>query len=517
MAQTDLFFVNVQPTASDRTFKGWVDKTDRRKIRVTVMHDYLRSTQKEFLAKPNRPRKLDMKTQMARFRIGTKARRVGNQFVGSKPVKKSSAPRRQKPSEKNTEPDGRILALDRLGGMDPFNIIPIDVSNVATQTLLEYYFKSYWSNALAVNPNGGWTRLALRDAAILHAKLSLVAVHKADQLGESLPPAYLIHRGQALHLLSERLAEGGDAFTDQDIGGFVILSSSDYHSGWPDEILANHARGIKALVDRRGGIDAPDLSMSVSRVIAWLDLMQAAFLESPILLGKSKYAVEPDPSDLGSLTGHTPTVSPDQRVATQGFPPYVKNIIRQLRVLSDIKHTLSIDRKPTVREIFSNMLWKTEYDIIELSDEIAYHRNGDDTMFECQATISMLRDAFLVYSYIVFRDQNSTALFKRLVKRLQRYTTEVLGSMRHLGGLSSAELLLLVWVCFTGWKATRLARIAGGWYTDRARSLVHTLAMIAATTIKKRVSSIVWDKENDDKLFGNFWAESQAAETSNYV
>ena len=533
MSEPNFQFVTVHAGKSTKSSKTWVEADERRKVRVAVMRDHVRQKQDHKRTFSPAAMSLDMKSHMARFRPMSKTRRTRAtpSHITDKtgPTTQLIAFRESSRHDEDVKHEGRILRIRGLDGVDPFSIVPVDISDPETMSLMEYYFKSYWSNSLAVNPNGGWTLVALRDRAIIHAKMSLVAVHKADKTGEVLPSAYLKHRGYALRLIAERLAEGGDDFSDEIIGAVAILSSSDCHSHWSDEVLDSHARGIAVLVANRGGIDAPALHRNVARVVAWTDLLHSALREQPIMLGRSRHAREVDLAEFGNIAGKTYATKTEQRKATQHLPSPVRNIIRQLRILSDIRTILSTRRIPRLREMFSCMVWKLEYDILELQDEDRSLKSAewcDHSIFDTPIAFLVLRDASLIYSYSAFRDQNSTSSYRRISRRLEQYLFELVSHLQtphspsntlgetpdysfNVASLSAGELVLLLWFAYTGWKGARLAheRSSTLWFSSLAAQICRVLIVDDGVSARIQLKGIVWNDENDVGLLPIFWED----------
>ena len=70
--------------------------------------------------------------------------------------------------------------------------------------------------------------VAISDPAMFHATLCLVALHKVQTRGG--PPqskSYFWHRGEAMRLISQNLADPEKATSDATIGAVSILSASD--------------------------------------------------------------------------------------------------------------------------------------------------------------------------------------------------------------------------------------------------------------------------------------------------
>lgn len=86
---------------------------------------------------------------------------------------------------------------------------------------------SYWTNSLAINPDGTWLSIAASDPGLFHAQLSLVAQHEAMSRGTPFPEKYYYHRGMAISIVTSRLVHPVEAISDQTIGAVALLANSD--------------------------------------------------------------------------------------------------------------------------------------------------------------------------------------------------------------------------------------------------------------------------------------------------
>ena len=89
---------------------------------------------------------------------------------------------------------------------------------------------SYWSNSLAVNPDGKWFSVIAMDSALFHAQLSLVTQHQALSRGTPFPESYYYHRGMAISIVTSRLVHPVEAVRDATIGAVALLAYSEVSS-----------------------------------------------------------------------------------------------------------------------------------------------------------------------------------------------------------------------------------------------------------------------------------------------
>lgn len=132
--------------------------------------------------------------------------------------------------------------------MDPFQTLSIDLSDLETLSLLQYYHTSFWANLYACNPEGFWLSTALMDPATIHATLSLMAIHQRDMFSYNLSKTYFKHRGEAIKIIAHRLSYPDQAISDATNGAVAILSTSDKEFDWSFEVQKLHSTGLSRLI-----------------------------------------------------------------------------------------------------------------------------------------------------------------------------------------------------------------------------------------------------------------------------
>ena len=229
-----LRFVNVAVTPS-RAHLAVRDAQEERYIRAHVMKDYLRQKRKSSKPGDTSPATSKLSDHLNQFRLPTRGKRKrsrgGREEDGSdeRTSTSASAPTKMRA----IMPKGHRSSRDVVSPVSLANSIlcsfpsPMYTSPPGTLALLEYYYRSFWDNSLAVNPEGKWMSVAISDPAMFHATLCLVALHKIQTYGGPQANAYFWHRGEAMRLISHNLADLGQATSDATIGAVAILSASD--------------------------------------------------------------------------------------------------------------------------------------------------------------------------------------------------------------------------------------------------------------------------------------------------
>lgn len=228
-----LHFVNVAVTP----LKAHIpvrDAQEESHIRAHVMKDYLQQKHKPSKLGNTLPAVTKLSDHLVQFRLPSrgKRKRLRGRIKGAS-------------SEEHTSTSGltptkmvAILPKDQhnLRVVSPRSFANSILSNFPSHintsspgifALLEYYYYSFWDNSLAVNPEGKWMSTAISDPATFHASLCLFALHKVQTRGGPQTNFYLWHRGEAMRLISQSLADPGQATSDATIGAVAILSASD--------------------------------------------------------------------------------------------------------------------------------------------------------------------------------------------------------------------------------------------------------------------------------------------------
>ncbi|ETN45509.1 uncharacterized protein HMPREF1541_09341 [Cyphellophora europaea CBS 101466] len=424
----------------------------RRRARVLVMKDFLRKTRSldtvRSAPRTNKP----LSHHKTRFRV--------KQSQEARPSVSPASSRLN-----NTISDGDTTeSIPQTPAASVRAFIRIENPTARTRALLDYYLHAYWTNSIAVNPDGAWTTLTLADPAMIHAKLSLVALHRADRGQDGGTPEYLYHRGQAMLNIKRRLEQGDSSRDDGVIGTVALLASLDDHSQLSSETKDTHLQAVAALVQERGGIDSPQISDALRLVLGWVDLLHATLGEQRPSLGTPSMALTATPEDIRAAGAKDFKHSRRRGHAYGGTVGRLYDIKSHVSLLMDLKAIIiRPKRNRELRRLFSSSLWKLEYDLANIEDLA----EQSDPWSE-RDTIRAFRDAAIVCSYANLREQNSVFIFGMLMQRIQRRLSSMLSNLQlDQQYLNSGEATLLLWVLSMGWKAALMARSDGRWFSIR--------------------------------------------------
>ena len=247
-----LHFVKVAVTRSRAHFPVR-DAQEERFIRAHVMKDFLQQKLKSSKPRSTPPAVSKLSDHLIQFRLVSRVKQKGSSHGTKKVISdKGTLTSISTPTKmREIMPKGPQSLHDVVSAWSLANSIqcnypsPINVSTPGTLALVEYYYHSFWDNSLACNPEGIWMSVAISDPVIFHATLCLVALHKSQTRGGPQTSSYFWHRGEAMRLISQNLADPGQATSNATIGAVAILSASD--NSVSPSILMDGGPGIRGL------------------------------------------------------------------------------------------------------------------------------------------------------------------------------------------------------------------------------------------------------------------------------
>jgi hypothetical protein len=435
------------------------DQEQKRQVRSAVMRDYARRLDLPQGQVPEQAR-----TPMPIAACRTKFR--------AKPARRK-ATRRVEVSDAGTICEQAAdNPIPHAGNLLNAYFIAIDTSSLETQSLLHYYLHDYYANSVAINPDGAWTIFTLADAAMIHAKLAVVAMDRADRTNSQHPPEHLYHRGKALEEVIGRLTATTATHSDLDIAAIALIASLDDQS--PRELDSGdaHLKALVTLVSQKEGGQLDELPQWIQRAVGWADLLHATMNESMPMFKLPSIARNARRLELDYELPRSWVTEYKQSQAGIELRP-LHDILRRLELLIQLQPQMleSKFNDLQTRETFSNGLWNLELDIHHV------RRLSSSLRFFPEHTVEALtafKDAALVCAYSNLRLNNSVAIFSRLASRIRHRVLRLLGSSRNADSptTSTEEAEILLWILLMGWKSAVLAWEDSGWFTERASELI---------------------------------------------
>lgn len=488
---------------------------ERSSVRAFVMRDYLR--QKNDPTWKFTPAKVDdhIASHISRFRstkTSSTARPKKRKITTTRDRRLEEKPRTQRPLvPAPSVSDDQSVAYSSphdLDSLDPFGTLEVDLTDPDSQSLLQYYQTAFWANSYACNPEARWISVALMDPAIIHATLSLVAIHRRDCFSIDLSNIYFKHRGEAMKIVAQRMGNLDESLSDETIGAVALLSSSDNHFDWPSDTQSTHSQALGRLVAMRGGMKSLDTNRHIQRVAGWADLLQSAIHGTSLQVEVPTAVQEASTDDVDDVDA-SPSDQADALplgILLQELPQTVGDMLRRLRILSSLKGSLVEDRSPELCQTFSNLLWKLEHSILRDSShdlpESQYQQFFKDDMMAHVVGI-----ATLIFSYLTLRDLAAPILYTRLSNRLQTHFAELTLYLEQLGdeAMNEAELSALLWSLFFGWRGSRKNPEVQALFTNQLAELCWRHGILSYDSIKTRIQSVIPQARDLVDVPEDFW------------
>ena len=489
------------------------DKGERRSVRAFVMRDYLRNKND-----PNwnfTPAKVTdrMTSHISRFRSSrpesaTTPRKRKTATTRGQRVESSSSQRLLIPATgAMADQSSTVSSPHDLDMMDPFGTLAVDVGDADTRDLLQYYQTTFWANSYACNPEAQWISVALMDPAIIHATLSLVAIHRRDCFSFDLSKVYFKHRGEAMKIVAQRLSNMHQSLTDETIGAVALLSSSDNHFDWPSDAQSTHSQALGRLIAMRGGMQKLTSNRHIQRVAGWADMLQSAMhgtdlqVEMPAAIQEISTGEDSNQNVRGIGDQDLP-----MGILLRDLSSNVGSMLRQLRILSSLKVSLLEERNEELCHTFSNLLWKLEYSILARSEKLHLTRHGDIVR---DALLSkVVGTATLIFSYLTLRDLAAPILYTRLSQRLSvQFSSTMMSNWNELGSdpLAEEELAIILWALFLGWRGSRKDHDKQAWYVDQLAQVCWRHGVLSYNTIKAKIQSVLPQAHTLLDISEEFW------------
>ena len=398
--------------------------------------------------------------------------------------------------------------------------LPIDSADNNTMAILEYYHTGFWGNAFAGNPEGIWLAITLSDPALFHANVCLVAQHRRLTRNVFDPKSYYWHRGEAMRIISSRLMAKYEAINDTTIGAVAILSNSDEHGLWADDVQQSHIDGLAHLVQMRGGLAAMTTSEQIKRVVRWADLLHAISHDQQPRLLDDALGGTADREVLTELGADSSYNFKDQAAV----PPAIDEFLKSLRTLSATKSGLLLKRDKKICKLFSSLLTATEMDALKLTrksitDSFVLDDSIGSKFWSSRHAAEAFKSALTIFTLHDLRDlaQNSVVFHvptQKLLQSLQGLLDLGLIGNPDAEQVAGAETVktysytdMLLWMLLQAWKATGQQPEQREWAAGLARQVcadgdVANYAQFAALTRR-----VLYSREHCPQTTRGLWKD----------
>ncbi|OCL15216.1 hypothetical protein AOQ84DRAFT_413343 [Glonium stellatum] len=420
------------------------DHLTRKLVRVHAMRSFLREKESAPAPAPGPPQLQASSPEVGSWRAGTGKFKLPT--WSRKSTHKSTHKSTISMQEALRKKDGKTgsLLLNELGLI---NVLPIPLS-LHTQRLLYHYHHEFTQNSFAVNPEGSWYSFAVTDACLLHATLSLVALHYdlGHYMEASFEAAY--HQAEAIRLVNECLSNPTAQLTDAIIGSVAILANFETMNG-TIESAAIHMNGLQRMTALRGGLQGFDKNRVLQRVLTWADFCYSTTWDC----GPRFPVLSQSTASLG-MSNHfiaTSAGAPLQPRFSE-LSEIIWDMVEILETLHLISTAISSSQPTNVdRKFVSNSIYLVEHQLISLRQDSTAIRS----IMSLEINLSgPLQYASHLYLHLAIRELPGTAkMHTRLLNRLKDTIPTDLDYL--IVVTSDFGLRLLLWILFIGAAAAR--------------------------------------------------------------
>ncbi|KAL6695215.1 hypothetical protein J3F84DRAFT_376428 [Trichoderma pleuroticola] len=385
-------------------------------------------------------------------------------------------------------------ALDA-GKSDPFHTLPVKIGPLQEHLLKLIPITFYMQNPLVLNPESSPLPYAFADAALLHALFALTSLYRDLSVGTKITPLCLMHKGEMLRIINERITKSPLQLSDGTIGAVTALATFDLLDGRLQNARWN-LRGLQRMVVQRGGLQTVGKEARqvcgtslLQRAICWSDLCSAAFTNE-----KPRFAVLRHSSSPLSR----PYVQDNSLFSSIGS---IFNMLSELSVELCHSHN-SFSRRLT----FSNNIYLVEHALHSLPQEIysCYHEPR--------------RIAAIIYVYLFLRQiPHSAGIYQPLLGRLHAAVGQSINKNSKCSSNHRSNLFLL-WICFIGAATSRPPNKMEGhreWWISVLRNICERLNIASEISFEVYLKRVVEMGSLCREIRQAVWREIDSSEPYN--
>ncbi|RDW65953.1 hypothetical protein BP6252_09588 [Coleophoma cylindrospora] len=373
-----------------------------------------------------------------------------------------------------------------IGDIDPFDVFPLKIRPYMID-LLKKYATSIYETMYSIERHGAinpvkecWLPMAFQDGALLHTILACADTYGSPNWRNH--PAALMHISKAVTMVNERLSGPMPEITDATI---VVVCALAY-SEMVNNNQANwrvHMRGLKQMVQLRGGIEAfkstPMIQNKISRadLCGSLSAVQKPYFDFP----RECLAIPHSNDHMTHFRGVRSSVELDNRLVQILW--HVEHTAFNLNRI----HLSKTDIHPmTVRKDITSL----QYTLLSFD----FRRNDirEGLMYE------VLRLSMLVYLVAVLDEAPpGLPIYKMLGVELE-------ASLKELGLESSLEPKFLLWITFVGASFDQNAQTRE-YFMASATKTLRRLGISSWENAEVVLKSFFWVDKTHSNSFSRVW------------
>ncbi|RDW65478.1 hypothetical protein BP5796_10170 [Coleophoma crateriformis] len=370
---------------------------------------------------------------------------------------------------------------------DPFETLPIKCS-IKQRALTLYHQNVFKTNSFAFNPTEAFVAYAAADPALLNATLSLLTLYNDLSMGHEVSQEALLHRGEALRIVNERLRWSPAEISDGTIGAVANLAHFEIMNGLFENALT-HFNGLSHMVSTRGGLLALGSNELVQKSVGWADISFSSSFHHALqypLLGNRVCDGRLSEFVLHTRHRYLPAsyISPTKHLGTD-----VEQVFLALAICSTI---LDLGEKASDedKEQFSRGSYIAGYRLSCLP-------NQSDEVVGADFIRKIARVATLLYLHLALKEIPKTSqVNKHLTSQLYTFldpleiTPSTLSPI--LNNSNSNDAQLIVWNLFMGASAARGVHGMENFFVQLLADALNQLGVRDIQQFRKILASVLW-------------------------
>lgn len=317
------------------------------------------------------------------------------------------------------------IAPITFGASDPFNAFPIPFTPRIHQ-LLHFTIVNRVRTSVHEDPHHAFSSGVGSNMALLHTSLSFAAAHlgvgEPDEIDESW--SYL---QSAVAYINRDLAASANsaiAIEDATVAAVACLSNIETLNGDMSKALI-HMRGLKAIVEEKGGVQSLGMNGTLRRLVLWADLCNATRWNSAPIF---------PPADFPSIFPHSlllPSTVQTSTLALRGSL-LSSSMIAGVSALSDLLqdlHALALflDRTdPRDVDILHDVAYADRACLVEYQTLMMTAQYINPPVHSKEMVLPLLFQALLLYIYTNIRlTPVGSNLRSAVIGRIKQYVSSI--------------------------------------------------------------------------------------------
>ncbi|KAE9989238.1 hypothetical protein Vi05172_g4282 [Venturia inaequalis] len=393
--------------------------------------------------------------------------------------------------------------------LGPFELLDIRLTP-QVRRLLHHYHHDFTQNSFAINPEGSFFDFAVNDVGLLHSILSMVALHfglshsnefDSNPSGPVHDQAFY-HQSEAIRSVNQTLGASRDSPSDSLIATVALLANYETMNGTMLSATM-HVKGLKRMVELKGGLQGLRRNKVLQRIIAWTDFsysstwnMRSVFSRLPQLSGSPTAILSQQALPSQTLLQGIHALSVVQ--------PEVLEIMHDLNIISK---AISLSSSPNDTAIttlnISNAVYSVEHRLLSVRSDLLIHT--EDNRFGYDFSMAPTMAAHL-YLHLGIRELPSKARMHRILLDTLVASLLVFSVEDVLPSPIDVSLPILMWVLFVGATAAS-SEIQRSYFVTRLQEITLILGILDLKQFSGQLGEVMYAEKFYEKHCPGVWEE----------